>query len=91
MNAAPLELATGKAVMAIGGFSGSDNAISLAQFEQLVAAKQIHYYVPGGSGGRGGGGGGFGGNSEIESWVTQHFTAQTVGGSTVYDLSAASS
>jgi hypothetical protein len=86
MTAAPLELATGKAVMAIGGFNGSDQAISLTRFEELVAAKKVHYFVAGGGmGGPGGGPGG--GNAAIESWVTSHFTATTVGGTTVYDLS----
>ena len=97
MTAAPLELATGKAVMALGGFTGSDNAITLARFKQLVAAGKIHYYVAGGGGPGGGGGGGFGGGfggstsdvSAIASWVESTFTAQTVGGTTVYDLSAA--
>jgi 4-amino-4-deoxy-L-arabinose transferase-like glycosyltransferase len=98
MTAAPLELATGKAVMAIGGFTGSDNSITLAAFERLVAAHEIHYYVAGG----GGGGGGFGGpggrgpgggesNSEIASWVASTFTSTTVGGATVYDLTSRAS
>jgi hypothetical protein len=89
MNAAPLELATGKAVMAIGGFNGGDAALSLPRFERLVAAKRIHYYVAGGGlggGFRGGPGGGSNANSAIESWVAAHFTATTVGGTTVYDL-----
>jgi 4-amino-4-deoxy-L-arabinose transferase-like glycosyltransferase len=87
-TAAPLELASGKAVMAIGGFNGGDNAITLARFEQLVAAGKIHYYVAGGGiGGAGFGGRGQGGGSEIATWVAGHFTAQTVGGTTVYDLS----
>ncbi|HTX32179.1 MAG TPA: glycosyltransferase family 39 protein [Solirubrobacteraceae bacterium] len=71
-NAATLELSTGKPVMALGGFTGSDPAITLARFEQLVAAGKIHYYIAGGgmggglggaSGGRPGGasGGGFAG------------------------------
>jgi 4-amino-4-deoxy-L-arabinose transferase-like glycosyltransferase len=84
-TAAPLELATGKAVMAIGGFTGSDRAITLARFEALVAAGAIHYFVPGGMGG--GPGGGQGVSAEIESWVSAHFKALTVGGTTVYDLS----
>jgi 4-amino-4-deoxy-L-arabinose transferase-like glycosyltransferase len=87
MTAAPLELATGKAVMAIGGFNGGDQAITLARFKQLVAAGKIHYYVAGGGGGGFGGPGG-GGSSAIESWVASTFTAQTAGGTTVYDLSA---
>ena len=87
MTAAPLELATGKAVMALGGFNGSDRAITPAAFEKLVAAGAVHYYVVGDGGGAGGPGGGpGGGNSEIASWVASHFTATTVGGSTVYDL-----
>ena len=47
-NGATLELATGQPVMAIGGFSGSDPAITLAGFEQLVAQGKIHFYVAGG-------------------------------------------
>ena len=53
-NAAGIELSTGKSVMAIGGFTGSDNAITLARFKQLVAQGKIHYYVSGGGGAGGG-------------------------------------
>jgi 4-amino-4-deoxy-L-arabinose transferase-like glycosyltransferase len=49
-TAASLELATGKPVMAIGGFSGSDPAITLRRFKQLVAEGEIHYYVADGGG-----------------------------------------
>ncbi len=84
-SAAPLELSSGKAVMAIGGFSGSDAAPTLAQFEKLVAEGKVGYFV--GSGGGGFGGRGVGTGSQISSWVAAHFTATTVGGSTVYDLS----
>jgi hypothetical protein len=38
-------------------------------------------------GGGGGGGGGQGGSNAITSWVTSTYTAKTVGGTTVYDLS----
>jgi hypothetical protein len=62
-SAAPLELASGKAVMAIGGFTGSDPSPTLAQFEQYVKEGKIHYFVvgggPGGGGGLRGGNGGF--------------------------------
>jgi 4-amino-4-deoxy-L-arabinose transferase-like glycosyltransferase len=87
MTAAPLELATGKAVMAIGGFTGGDKAITLARFKQLVSAGKVHYYVSGG----GIGGGGFAGrgdSDQIGAWVASIFTATTVGGTTVYDLSS---
>jgi hypothetical protein len=83
-------LASGKAIMAIGGLTGSDPSITLAQFEKLVAAGQIHYFIGGGNSG-GGPGGGSSSNSEITSWVTSHFTATTVGGTTVYDLTKATS
>jgi 4-amino-4-deoxy-L-arabinose transferase-like glycosyltransferase len=59
-TAASLELASGKSVMAIGGFSGGDPAITLARFEALVREGKIHYYVAGS--GFGGGLRGFGGS-----------------------------
>jgi 4-amino-4-deoxy-L-arabinose transferase-like glycosyltransferase len=87
-SAAPLELASGKAVMAIGGFNGTDATPTLAQFKAFVAAGEIGYFVATGQGaGRGPGGQGTG--SAISSWVAAHFSATTVGGSTVYDLTTA--
>jgi 4-amino-4-deoxy-L-arabinose transferase-like glycosyltransferase len=86
-SAASLELASGgKAVMAIGGWSG-DPVPTFAQFKADVAAGEIHYYIAGG------GGGGPGGNSgsEISSWVASNFTAKTVGNTTVYDLTSPTS
>ena len=80
-GAATLELRTGTAVMAIGGFIGSDPSPTLEQFQAYVANGEIHYFVAGGMGGGPGRG-----NSEISQWVQQHFTAQTVGNQTVYDL-----
>ena len=53
--AAPLELATGDAVMSIGGFNGTDPWPTLAVFEKLVANHEIHYYVGQGSESFGGG------------------------------------
>jgi 4-amino-4-deoxy-L-arabinose transferase-like glycosyltransferase len=88
-SAASLELGSnGVPVMAIGGFSGSDPAPTLAQFEKLVSAHEIHYFVASGSGGPGGRGGGSGYGSQITAWVKAHFTARTVGGMTLYDLTA---
>jgi 4-amino-4-deoxy-L-arabinose transferase-like glycosyltransferase len=89
MTAAPLQLGSNAPVMAVGGFSGSDQAITLAQFKADVAAGKIHYYVAGGMGGGGfGGRGRDDGSSSIASWVASRFTATTVGGTTVYDLTA---
>jgi 4-amino-4-deoxy-L-arabinose transferase-like glycosyltransferase len=84
-QAASLELASGgKAVMAMGGFSGSDPSPTLAQFEQWVKEGDITYYIAGG--GMGGGPGGQGGFSQITAWVEAHFTSQAIGGETVYLL-----
>jgi len=116
-SAASIELGSnGVPVMAIGGFSGSDPAPSLAEFKSLVSRHQIHYFVSGGGGGgfaglpgepgasgspgaaadAGGGapggfaapGGGSSDGSQITSWVQAHFKSETVGGTTVYDLSS---
>jgi 4-amino-4-deoxy-L-arabinose transferase-like glycosyltransferase len=82
-EAAPIELATGgDAVMAIGGFNGTDPAPTLAEFEAMVAKGEIHYYVGQGSESFGGGRG----SSGIASWVAAHFKSETVGGLTVYNL-----
>jgi 4-amino-4-deoxy-L-arabinose transferase-like glycosyltransferase len=81
-GAAPIQLATGDAVMAIGGFNGTDPWPTLAAFKQLVANHEVHYYVGGGSRSFGGGRG----SSAIASWVAAHFKKETVGSQTVYDL-----
>jgi hypothetical protein len=78
--------------MAIGGFNGTDPAPTLVQFEKYVAEGRIHYYLSGGGGLGGGFGGGSSGTttaSQIASWVSTHFTATTVDGVTLYDLTAA--
>ncbi|WP_155375474.1 glycosyltransferase family 39 protein [Catellatospora vulcania] len=82
-NAAGLQLGTGLPVMAIGGFNGSDDAPSLAQFQQWVGQGRIHWFV-GGSGF--GAGSGSAVSAQIATWVTGHYQASTVGGQTVYDL-----
>jgi hypothetical protein len=80
--AAPLELATGDPVIAIGGFNGTDPWPTLAVFEGLVAKHEIHYYVDQDGESFGGGQG----SSAITKWVAAHFTKETVGGETVYNL-----
>jgi 4-amino-4-deoxy-L-arabinose transferase-like glycosyltransferase len=50
--AAPFILESGKAVIAMGGFGGTDPAPTLSQFEHLVATGKVHYvYVSSGAGG----------------------------------------
>jgi 4-amino-4-deoxy-L-arabinose transferase-like glycosyltransferase len=85
-SAASLELASGRSVIGLGGWSGSDNAPTLAQFKQYVAEGKITYYVSGGQNGGGGRGGSTSAASEIQAWVAANFTATTVGNSTVYKL-----
>jgi 4-amino-4-deoxy-L-arabinose transferase-like glycosyltransferase len=80
--AAPLQLATGDAVMAIGGFNGTDPWPTLAAFKELVAKHEVHYYVGQGSQSFGGGQG----SSAIAKWVAANFKKETVGGQTVYNL-----
>ena len=87
-NAAGLALSTGKPVMAIGGFNGSDPSPTLAEFQADVAAGQIHYYVvTRDAAGFRGTAGGSNAAAQISSWVSDSFTPTTIGGLTVYDLS----
>jgi 4-amino-4-deoxy-L-arabinose transferase-like glycosyltransferase len=90
-NASGYQLAADEPVMAIGGFNGTDQAPTFAQFEKYVSDGDIHYFIAGG--GFGGGGaqvgtsiGASSDSSEITQWVEAHFTATTVGSTTVYDL-----
>ena len=84
-NAASYQLAANAPVMAIGGFNGSDPSPTLAEFQADVAAGKIHYYI-GGEVGQSNGGSDVG--SQIATWVSENYTAQTVDGVTLYDLTA---
>lgn len=84
INASSYQLATEKSVMPIGGFNGSDPAPTLAQFKASVAAGKIHYFI--GGAGIGQSTGGSNASAQISAWVKATFTAQTVDGTTVYDL-----
>jgi 4-amino-4-deoxy-L-arabinose transferase-like glycosyltransferase len=97
-QAAGYQLATGEAVMALGGFNGSDPSPTLAEFQQYVAEGRIHWFIAGGmnaGAGAGPGGPAMGGStsgasstaSQIQVWVGQHYAATTVDGVTMYDLS----
>ena len=99
-TASGYQLATGDPVMAIGGFNGTDPAPTLAQFQKYVAEGRIHFYISGGGGlGGAGGAGGAGGSSstgtspssQISTWVSSHYTARTVNGATIYDLTSPTS
>jgi hypothetical protein len=83
-NSASYQLATGYPVMAVGGFNGTDPSPTLEAFKALVAQGKIHYYIPSEPDGAQNGGSNV--SSDISSWVSSTFTAQTVGDTTVYDL-----
>jgi 4-amino-4-deoxy-L-arabinose transferase-like glycosyltransferase len=85
-NAASYQLSTGDAVMAIGGFNGTDPSPTLAQFEKYVADGKIHYFISSGTGGGGMGGSGSGTSAQISSWVEKNFKKVTAGSATFYDL-----
>lgn len=52
----------GQSVMALGGFSGSDNILSLSQFKEMVNKGEVRYVLTGG----------MGQNSEIMNWVQKN-------------------
>jgi 4-amino-4-deoxy-L-arabinose transferase-like glycosyltransferase len=86
-SASGFQLATGDPVMAVGGFNGSDPSPTLAQFQQYVQQGKIHYFIGGSRGGQSSTGGS-NSSSQILAWVAANYPAQTVGTTTVYDLTA---
>jgi 4-amino-4-deoxy-L-arabinose transferase-like glycosyltransferase len=83
-SAAGYQLATGDPVMALGGFNGSDPSPTLAAFKKLVANGEIHWFIGGTIGSSNGGSDAA---STIAAWVAANYTATTVDGVTLYDLS----
>ncbi|HXM56221.1 MAG TPA: glycosyl transferase family 39, partial [Candidatus Dormibacteraeota bacterium] len=84
-QAAPIQLATGEPVLAMGGFSGGDPAMTVDKLVELVRIGQLRYVMVGG-------GGPGGGSTSVTSWITQHGTRVDyagTGSSTLYDLSGA--
>ncbi len=61
-TAAPYIIKTNESVMAMGGFNGTDPAITLSQFKKLVKTGQLKYYY---SSGRSG-------NTAIVNWIKKH-------------------
>ncbi len=92
MMVSDLELKTGESLMAIGGFTGSDDSPTLAQFQRYVADGQVRYFLDRPEGGRGGPPGppreGHGSSAQITEWVKANFTKTVVGNVPVYDLKA---
>lgn len=67
-SAAPYIIKTGKAVVALGGFSGGDPAVTVGKLQQLVAENKVKFFLipssPGG--GRG--------SSEVMDWIRANST-----------------
>ncbi|MGI5422722.1 ArnT family glycosyltransferase [Actinomadura luteofluorescens] len=89
-TAAGYQLATGRPVMAVGGFNGTDPAPTLAEFQRLARQGRIHYFVGGDRGQAGartrGTGSGSDAAQRITAWVAANYTPATVGGTVLYDL-----
>ncbi|OXY88159.1 ArnT family glycosyltransferase [Streptomyces diastatochromogenes] len=66
-TAASVILESGEPVISMGGWSGSDDAMTLAKLKTLVKEGKLHYIVVGDSG--------QGSNAEITAWVKKHGTA----------------
>ena len=84
-TAAPIILQTGEAVMAIGGFSGSDKILTTDEFIKLVEGGQLRYFLMSGRG--------MLQQSGIANWVQTNGKAVNIdgvsgiGSGTLYDLS----
>ena len=86
-NAAGYQLETGNPVMAVGGFNGTDPAPTLAQFQDYVAEGRIHYFIDSEiMRGFGSEKTGSDAASDIAAWVAANYTATTIDGVTLYDL-----
>jgi len=72
MMGSSLVIETGRPVLMMGGFSGSDPVIDAADIAQLVADGKLRYIMTGGMGGAG-----RGGSSTVQTWVQQNCTAVT--------------
>jgi hypothetical protein len=60
-------------VLFIGGFSGQDEVLTVAQLEELVSSGELRFVLTQGNR-MGPGGIGGSSNSAIYTWVTQHCT-----------------
>ncbi|MEU8318503.1 glycosyltransferase family 39 protein [Nonomuraea sp. NPDC048881] len=63
-QASSIILSTGRPVIAMGGFTGSDPAMTVPRLRELVSSGRLRYVLPGGRGGPGGG------DTAVTTWVT---------------------
>ncbi|MBV9090215.1 MAG: glycosyltransferase family 39 protein [Mycobacteriaceae bacterium] len=83
-SAAGLELSTNTAVMAVGGFTGSDPVPTLSQFQDYVANRQVSYYIAPDENDHGRANS----HTDIMTWVAANFRPMKIGSDTVYNLTA---
>ncbi|WP_219471242.1 ArnT family glycosyltransferase [Nonomuraea rhizosphaerae] len=82
MQASSAILSTGKPVIAMGGFTGSDPAMTVDKLKAYVSSGRLRYVMSGGD--RGGPGRG---NSEVTTWVTANCT-EVSGQDGLYDCAS---
>ncbi len=78
-DASPIILATGQPVMALGGFGGADQILSLDELKELVARGEVRFFLlQGEEAPQSGSGQGFAGLSgpgdDVGRWVREHCT-----------------
>ncbi len=61
-SAAPIILATGEPVMAVGGFTGNDKILSTDQFADLIESNTVRFFLQTQQGNQ----------NEVSRWVEQH-------------------
>ena len=89
-EAGSIEIATGLPVMAMGGFTGSDPAPTLAQLKSYIASGKLRFVLASSGQNGGFGGAGSGDTSDRTSWVTSTCKLVSYGGSaTLYDCAGA--
>jgi hypothetical protein len=72
MDGTSLILETGAPVMALGGFSGSDQILTVDNLTDLINDGKVRYFlIPSSSAG----GGMSSGNNELFTWISDHCTA----------------
>jgi 4-amino-4-deoxy-L-arabinose transferase-like glycosyltransferase len=68
-TASTIILQSGKPVISMFGFTGTDQAMTVQKLQEYVKAGKLHYVMLGGMGG------GRGGNADVTSWVQKNCTA----------------
>ncbi|OAA86867.1 hypothetical protein WY13_02261 [Clostridium ljungdahlii] len=63
-SAEDIIIESGKSIMALGGFSGSDKILSLSEFKQMVKKGEVRYVLTGGMGARD--------SQDIMNWIQKN-------------------